>query len=53
VNFAIGAGLQPLLFGCHLDGREGVQNCICWVVSFARRSLSVSQQSANALLESR
>jgi hypothetical protein len=53
VNFAIGAGLQPLLFGCHLDSREGVQNCIRCAVSFARRSLPASQQSANSLLESR
>jgi hypothetical protein len=53
VNFAIGAGLQPLLFGCHFDCREGVQNCIRCAVSFASRPLPTGLQSANPLLEGR
>jgi hypothetical protein len=40
VNFSIGACLQPLLFRCHSNRREGVLHCIRCVAELARWSLS-------------
>src|ERR1700747_3594902 len=53
VNFAIGACLQPLLFGCHSNRRKGVQHCIRWAGGLARCSFSTGLQRTSALLESR
>ena len=53
VNFAIGAGLQPLLFGCHLIALKACRTVSVGRSAWQDASLPASQQSANALLESR